>query len=85
MGSSDLGTSNGSTVGQTYCLRWNNHRANLVEILEAISKVDYYADCTIRLENRLQFKAHRVVLAANSPYFQVKLFLNLQVVLILIK
>lgn len=73
MGSSELGSNGAATAaGQTYCLRWNNHRANLTEILEALIKMECYADCTIHLDSRHQFKAHRVVLAANSPYFQVK-------------
>ncbi|XP_075168236.1 BTB/POZ domain-containing protein ribbon [Haematobia irritans] len=56
--------------GQTYCLRWNNHKSNLVEILDSLAKVESYVDCTIVVDDQVQFKAHRVVLAANSPYFQ---------------
>uniref|UniRef100_A0A182JRX2 BTB domain-containing protein n=1 Tax=Anopheles christyi TaxID=43041 RepID=A0A182JRX2_9DIPT len=60
----------GSSEGQTYCLRWNNHKSNLVEILDALIKMECYVDCTIYVDDQVQFKAHRVVLAANSPYFQ---------------
>lgn len=56
--------------GQTFCLRWNNHKSNLVEILDALIKRECYVDCTIVVDEQIQFKAHRVVLAANSPYFQ---------------
>uniref|UniRef100_A0A182WDY9 BTB domain-containing protein n=1 Tax=Anopheles minimus TaxID=112268 RepID=A0A182WDY9_9DIPT len=59
-----------SSEGQTYCLRWNNHKSNLVEILDALIKMECYVDCTIYVDDQVQFKAHRVVLAANSPYFQ---------------
>ncbi|KAH8283467.1 hypothetical protein KR018_003172 [Drosophila ironensis] len=55
--------------GQTYCLRWNNHQTNLVQILHALHEVGSYVDCTLVVDDE-QFQAHRVVLAANSPYFQ---------------
>lgn len=58
-----------SSEGQTYCLRWNNHQTNLVQILHALHEVGSYVDCTLVVDDE-QFKAHRVVLAANSPYFQ---------------
>lgn len=54
-----------------FCLRWNNHKTNLVEILESLIKMECYVDCTIYVDNHVQFKAHRVVLAACSPYFQL--------------
>lgn len=58
-----------NSEGQTYCLRWNNHQTNLVQILHALHEVGSYVDCTLVVDDE-QFKAHRVVLAANSPYFQ---------------
>ncbi|CAG9090604.1 hypothetical protein JYU34_009417 [Plutella xylostella] len=61
----------GSSEGQqTFCLKWNHHKTNLVEILEALIKVETYVDCTLVVDGQAAFKAHRVVLAANSPYFQ---------------
>lgn len=55
--------------GQTFCLKWNNHKSNLVEILDTLIKLESYVDVTIVVDDG-QFKAHRVVLAASSPYFQ---------------
>lgn len=70
-GSTKSGTGVYSSDGHGYCLRWNNHKSNLVEILESLIKMECYVDCTIYVDNHVQFKAHRVVLAACSPYFQL--------------
>ena len=70
-GGSKSGTGVYSADGHGYCLRWNNHKSNLVEILESLIKMECYVDCTIYVDNHVQFKAHRVVLAACSPYFQL--------------
>lgn len=70
-GGGKSGTGVYSSDGHGYCLRWNNHKSNLVEILESLIKMECYVDCTIYVDNHVQFKAHRVVLAACSPYFQL--------------
>jgi hypothetical protein len=70
-GGGKSGTGVYSADGHGYCLRWNNHKSNLVEILESLIKMECYVDCTIYVDNHVQFKAHRVVLAACSPYFQL--------------
>lgn len=59
----------GGGEGQTYCLRWNNHKSNLVEILEGLFKHESYVDCTLRVDDG-KFFVHRIILAANSAYFQ---------------
>ncbi|XP_016989930.1 sex determination protein fruitless [Drosophila rhopaloa] len=69
MGGPTAPVASGGEVGQTYCLRWNNHQTNLVQILHALHEVGSYVDCTLVVDDE-QFQAHRVVLAANSPYFQ---------------
>ncbi|KAH8384677.1 hypothetical protein KR093_004624 [Drosophila rubida] len=69
MGGQTTPVAGSSEGGQTYCLRWNNHQTNLVQILHALHEVGSYVDCTLVVDDE-QFKAHRVVLAANSPYFQ---------------
>lgn len=59
----------GGGEGQTYCLRWNNHKSNLIEILEGLFKHESYVDCTLRVDDG-KFFVHRIILAANSAYFQ---------------
>lgn len=54
---------------QTYCLRWNNHKTNLVEILEGLFNHERYVDCMLRVDDG-KFFVHRIILAANSSYFQ---------------
>lgn len=69
-GNENGGNRSGLTEGG-YCLRWNNHKSNLVEVLESLIEMECYVDCTIFVDNNVKFKAHRVVLAACSPYFQL--------------
>lgn len=70
-GNGKSGTGVYSSDGHGYCLRWNNHKSNLVEIIESLIKMECYVDCTIYVDNHVQFKAHRVVLASCSPFFQL--------------
>lgn len=59
----------GGGEGQQYVLRWNNHKSNLVEILDGLFQKKSYVDCTLHVDD-MKFCVHRVVLAANSAYFQ---------------
>lgn len=72
-GSIKSGTGVLSSDGQTFCLRWNKYKTNLFQIIESLIRLECYVDCTIYVDNNVQFKAHRVVLAASSPFFQVML------------
>lgn len=59
----------GGGEGQQYVLRWNNHKSNLVDILDGLFQKKSYVDCTLHVDD-MKFCVHRVVLAANSSYFQ---------------
>lgn len=72
-GGNKSGTGVYSSDGHGYCLRWNNHKTNIVEVLESLVKVEDYVDCTIHVDNKVQFQAHRVVLASASSYIQMLL------------
>lgn len=55
---------------QQFCLRWNNHGSTLVAVFENLLASESLVDVTLFAEGKL-FKAHKVVLSACSPYFQV--------------
>lgn len=60
---------------QQYCLRWNNHRTNLLSVFDELLQNESFTDVTLACEGGTPIKAHRMVLAACSPYFQVGFFL----------
>ncbi|XP_066246973.1 protein abrupt-like isoform X1 [Euwallacea similis] len=55
---------------QQYCLRWNNHRTNLLSVFDELLQSESFTDVTLACEGGSPIKAHRMVLAACSPYFQ---------------
>lgn len=55
---------------QQYCLRWNNHRANLLSVFDELLQNEAFTDVTLICEGVSPLKCHKMVLAACSPYFQ---------------
>ncbi|XP_050303290.1 nucleus accumbens-associated protein 2-like [Anthonomus grandis grandis] len=55
---------------QQFCLRWNNHRTNLVSVFDELLQNEAFTDVTLACDGGSPIKAHRMVLAACSPYFQ---------------
>ncbi|CAG9766581.1 unnamed protein product [Ceutorhynchus assimilis] len=55
---------------QQYCLRWNNHRTNLLSVFDELLQNEAFTDVTLACDDGIPLKAHRMVLAACSPYFQ---------------
>ncbi len=56
---------------QQFCLRWNNHGSTLVAVFDNLLATESLVDVTLFAEGHL-LKAHKVVLSACSPYFQVR-------------
>lgn len=55
---------------QQFCLRWNNHQSTLVAVFDTLLEKGIHVDCTLAAEGQT-LKAHKVVLSACSPYFEV--------------
>lgn len=61
--------------GGQFCLRWNNHQPNMVSVFSSLMQNDQLVDVTLLAENN-EIHAHKIVLSACSPYFQVKIIGN---------
>lgn len=64
----------GGPQQQLYCLRWNQHRNNLLNAFDQLLQAEALTDVTLSCGGA-SIKCHRVVLAACSGYFQ-SLFVN---------
>nr|CAD7567483.1 unnamed protein product [Timema californicum] len=60
---------------QQFCLRWNNHQSTLVSVFDTLLESGTLVDCTLAAEGQY-LKAHKVVLSACSPYFELLLSLH---------
>ncbi|KYN38967.1 Protein tramtrack, alpha isoform [Trachymyrmex septentrionalis] len=58
------------SASQQYCLRWNNHRSNLLNSFEELLHNAAFTDVTLAVEDGRTVKCHKIVLAACSTYFQ---------------
>lgn len=58
---------------QRFCLRWNNHQSNLLAVFDQLLTSEAFVDVTLAVEGQM-LRAHKMVLSACSPYFQV--FIN---------
>ncbi|KAG1663306.1 Protein bric-a-brac 2 [Nymphon striatum] len=61
-------------VAQQFCLRWNNHHVNMLDVFDTLYNSELLVDVTLACEG-VSIKAHKVVLSACSSFFQ-EIFTN---------
>lgn len=61
-------------ANQQFCLRWNNHQNNLLDVFGNLLSSEHFVDVTLACDGKL-LKAHKMVLSACSTFFQ-EIFLN---------
>ena len=57
-------------MSEKFCLKWNDFKENTIGAFGNLRGKREFADVTLACENGEQVEAHKVVLAASSPFFQ---------------
>ena len=52
------------------CLKWNDFQDNVNAAFGSLREDTEFADVTLACEDSHQIEAHKVILAASSPFFQ---------------
>ena len=57
-------------MSEKLCLNWNDFGENFKTAFEELRRDKDFCDVTLASEDGQQFEAHKVILAASSPFFQ---------------
>ena len=57
-------------MAEKLCVQWNDFRDNVNCALKNLREDPDFADVTLACEDGQQVEAHKVILAASSPFFQ---------------
>ena len=60
-------------MSEKLCLQWNDFQDNIKSAFGNLREDNDFTDVTLACEDGQQVEAHKVILAASSPFFQ-KLF-----------
>ena len=58
------------TNSEKLCLQWNDFKENISATFEDLRGDKEFTDVTLVCEDGLQVEAHKVILAASSPFFK---------------
>ena len=65
-----LSTEASSNMSEKLCLQWNDYKDNVNSAFESLRKDLDFVDVTLASEDGEHVKAHKIILAASSPFFQ---------------
>ena len=57
-------------MSEKLCLQWNDFQDNIKSVFGNLRENNDFADVTLACEDGQQVEAHKVILAASSPFFQ---------------
>ena len=57
-------------MSEKLCLQWNDFRDNVISSFGRLREDQDFSDVTLACEDGQQIKAHRVILAGSSPFFE---------------
>ena len=57
-------------TSEKFCLKWNDYQENINNTFAGLRKDNDFTDVTLACQDGHQFEAHKVVLAASSPFFK---------------
>ena len=65
-------------TSEKFCLKWNDFKENVGAAFGEMREDQDFADITLACEDGQQMSAHKVILAASSPFFHKLLKRNKQ-------
>ena len=57
-------------MSEKLCLKWDDFQENIIVAFGSFRKGNEFADVTVACEDGEQIEAHKVILAASSPFFE---------------
>ena len=58
------------SINEKFCLKWNDFQNNIFTEFGSLREHNDFADISLACEDGHQVEAHKVILAASSPFFQ---------------
>ena len=59
-----------AVMSEKLCLQWNDFRANVNSAFGRLRDDKEFSDVTLVCEDGQQMEAHKVIMAASSPFFE---------------